>query len=121
MKTPELACDVAIIGGGASGLAAALSAARAGASVLVIERDVEAGLPILATGNGRCNVSNARLDPARYLHPEAARAVMGPAPEAELEGFFASLGLMTAREGAHRLRGAHRIRPPGRRRMAARP
>ena len=99
MKTPELACDVAIIGGGASGLAAALSAARAGASVLVIERDVEAGLPILATGNGRCNVSNARLDPARYLHPEAARAVMGPAPEAELEGFFASLGLMTAREG----------------------
>ena len=72
--------NVAIIGGGASGLAAALSAARAGASVLVIERDVEAGLPILATGNGRCNVSNARLDPARYLHPEAARAVMGPPP-----------------------------------------
>ena len=91
--------DVAILGGGASGLAAALAAAREGASVALIERDVEAGLSILATGNGRCNVSNAHLDPARYLHPRAARAVMGSAPEVKLERFFASIGLLTAREG----------------------
>lgn len=90
--------DVAVVGGGASGLAAALSAARSGASVLVIERDVEAGLPILATGNGRCNLSNARLDPERYRHPEVARAVMGERPEEELSAFFDSLGLLTCEE-----------------------
>ena len=87
--------DVAIIGGGASGLAAAVCAARAGRSVVVIERDVELGLPILATGNGRCNLSNTDLDPARYRHPDIARAVMGKRPEAELAAFFDSLGLMT--------------------------
>ena len=87
--------DVAIIGGGASGLAAAVSAARAGQRVAVIERDVEMGLPILATGNGRCNLSNIDLDPVRYRHPNIARKVMGEQPEAELAAFFESLGLMT--------------------------
>ena len=99
---PEIATgdefDVVVIGGGASGLAAARAAARAGADACVLERDVEVGLSILATGNGRCNLSNARLDPARYRHPEAARAVMGDEPEAELERFFGSLGIMTASE-----------------------
>lgn len=89
------AYDVAIVGGGASGLAAALGAARSGARVLVVERDVACGLPILATGNGRCNLSNAHLDPARYRDGRAARAVMGPAPEAAAGEFFDSLGIMT--------------------------
>lgn len=87
--------DVAVIGGGASGLSAAIAAARSGARTVVLERDVACGLPILATGNGRCNVGNARLDPARYRDAAAARAVMGPSPEAELSSFFDSLGLMT--------------------------
>lgn len=87
--------DVAVIGGGASGLAAAIAAARAGARTVVVERDVACGLSILATGNGRCNLSNADLDPARYRHPDAARAVMGPRPEADVAAFFDSLGLMT--------------------------
>lgn len=87
--------DAAVIGGGASGLAATLAAARAGDSVIVIERDVELGLPILATGNGRCNLSNTRLDPARYRHPDIARTVMGEHPEGELAAFFDSIGLMT--------------------------
>ncbi len=87
--------DVAIIGGGASGLAAAWAAARAGARVLVIERDAACGLPILATGNGRCNLSHERLDPARYLHANVARAVMGAEPERELDAFFAAVGIAT--------------------------
>ena len=90
--------DVAIIGGGASGLAAAVSAARAGRSVVIIERDVELGLPILATGNGRCNISNMLLDPTRYRHPEIARAVMGHHPEAELDTFFSSCGIWVTEE-----------------------
>ena len=96
---PENAYDVIVIGGGASGLAAAVTAARQGCRVAILERDAEAGLSILATGNGRCNISNSHLDPARYLHPEAARAIMGPGPEDALERFFASVGIMTAAEG----------------------
>ncbi|MEN6311934.1 MAG: FAD-dependent oxidoreductase, partial [Acidobacteriota bacterium] len=49
--------DVAVIGGGAAGLAAAISAARRGASVLVCERMPRLGKKILATGGGRCNLS----------------------------------------------------------------
>ena len=45
---PSSIYDIAIIGGGASGLAAAIVAAHEGARVLIIERDVEAGLPLLA-------------------------------------------------------------------------
>ena len=88
-------CDVAVAGGGAAGLAAALAAARAGARVAVIERDVECGRKILATGNGRCNLTNERLDPARYRHPTFAAAVMGAASEQEIARFWDSLGLLT--------------------------
>ncbi|MDY2776843.1 MAG: NAD(P)/FAD-dependent oxidoreductase [Collinsella sp.] len=87
--------DVAVIGGGASGLAAALAAARAGAKVVVVERDVACGLPILATGNGRCNFSNTRLGPHRYRHPDVAEEVMGPGAERRIGDFAASIGLST--------------------------
>ena len=46
---------VGIIGGGASGLMAAISAARAGAQVTLIEHMDRVGKKILSTGNGRCN------------------------------------------------------------------
>lgn len=95
--------DIVIIGGGASGLAAAISGARAGARVCVLERDVEAGLSILATGNGRCNISNAKLDARRYRHPDVVRSVFGTHPETDIETFFSSLGLMFAEEGEGRL------------------
>lgn len=91
--------DVIVIGGGASGLAAALSAARAGARTAVVERDVACGLPILSTGNGRCNLSNTLLHPGHYRHPEAARTVMGATPEEDLAAWFHSIGLATCLEG----------------------
>lgn len=95
--------DTVIIGGGASGLAAAITAARHGARVTVIERDVAAGLPILATGNGRCNISNVNLDPARYRYPDIARTVMGSQPEDYVRAFFDGLGLLMAEEAEGRL------------------
>lgn len=86
--------DVAVIGGGASGLAAAIAAVRAGSRVAVIERDVAAGLSILTTGNGRCNLSNGRLDVDRYLDPTWAHHVLGEGPEDLIRSFFEELGLV---------------------------
>ncbi len=54
---------VCIIGGGASGLVAAISAAREGAKVTVFEQKDRVGKKILATGNGRCNLTNAHMEP----------------------------------------------------------
>ena len=90
--------DVLVIGGGASGLAAAITAARTGKSVCIVERDVACGLKLLATGNGRCNLSNESIDFQRYNRPAFVESVMGRQPEQELGSFFSSLGIMTTSE-----------------------
>lgn len=53
--------QVTVIGAGASGLAAALCAARCGASVVCIEKENEPGRKLRLTGNGRCNFTNKNL------------------------------------------------------------
>lgn len=50
--------QVIIVGGGASGLVAAISAAREGAEVIIVEQKDRLGKKILSTGNGRCNLTN---------------------------------------------------------------
>ena len=49
---------VVIVGGGAAGLMAAISAAENGADVLVLEKMPAPGRKILITGKGRCNFTN---------------------------------------------------------------
>lgn len=91
--------DVIVAGGGAAGLACALTAARAGARVAVLEADIACGRKILATGNGRCNLTNDRLDPERYRHPAFAAAVLGERPEREIARLWEGLGLATVSLG----------------------
>lgn len=57
---------IAIIGGGASGLMAALFAARSGANVTLYEHNTSVGKKILASGNGRCNIINTNATHADY-------------------------------------------------------
>ncbi len=66
--------DVIIIGAGASGLMAAVSAARQGSSVLVLEQKDKAGKKILATGNGRCNFTNSHQTPECYRSDDSSFA-----------------------------------------------
>lgn len=94
---PE-ACDVVVVGGGASGLVAAITAAEAGARACVLEQDLECGHKILATGNGRCNFANEDLDPARYRNGAFVAKVAGARWLEEVLGFFAASGLAWASE-----------------------
>ncbi len=53
---------VLVIGGGASGIMAAIQAARKGADVTIYEKNDRIGKKILATGNGKCNLSNRNMN-----------------------------------------------------------
>ncbi len=57
---------IAIIGGGAAGMMAALFAARSGADVTIYEHNSGVGKKILASGNGRCNIINTTASAADY-------------------------------------------------------
>ncbi|MDO8594440.1 MAG: aminoacetone oxidase family FAD-binding enzyme [bacterium] len=59
--------DVAVIGGGPSGMMAAGRAAELGAKVILIEKNDKLGKKLLITGGGRCNVTNAELDVRAFL------------------------------------------------------
>lgn len=64
---------VAIIGGGASGMMAAITAAQAGAAVTLFERNDRIGKKILVTGNGKCNLGNLNLHIGQYHSENPAR------------------------------------------------
>ena len=53
-----MASDILVIGGGAAGLMAAITAARTGKSVILLEKNDRLGKKLLITGKGRCNVTN---------------------------------------------------------------
>ena len=58
--------EVVVIGGGASGLTAAITAARNGKQVTILERNNKCGKKILITGNGRCNFWNEDQNLSHY-------------------------------------------------------
>ena len=57
---------VAVIGGGAAGMMAAVPAASDGARVILLEHKDRLGNKILSTGNGRCNFTNTHQAPLGY-------------------------------------------------------
>jgi len=66
--------EIVVIGGGASGMMAAIQAAACGAKVTLLEQNEKLGKKILASGNGRCNMTNTLQEPSCYRgeHPEFA-------------------------------------------------
>jgi len=59
--------DTIILGAGAAGLMCAITAAKRGRKVLVLERSNKVGKKILMSGGGRCNFTNLHVSPERYL------------------------------------------------------
>lgn len=91
-----------VIGGGAAGMAAAITAARAGAAVTVLERMDRVGKKILATGNGRCNLMN--MDGFRYPGgADFARSVLEHCGAEQQRVFWQGLGLRLRTEDGGRV------------------
>jgi predicted Rossmann fold flavoprotein len=74
-------CDVVVIGAGAAGLMAAISAAERGRRTLVLEKNRQPGVKILMSGGTRCNITHATDNrgiveaygpPGRFLHSALA-------------------------------------------------
>ena len=86
---------IAIVGGGASGMIAAIVAKRSGAEVSVFEHMHRIGKKLLLTGNGKCNISNTDMD-IRHFHggrSDVISAVLDSGTPADTRAFFESLGL----------------------------
>lgn len=84
--------DAVIIGGGASGLAAAVKALKNGKKILVLEAEKRVGKKILLAGNGRCNLSNKHLSADCYNTPSVAEFLKY---SGEVYDFFEEIGLKT--------------------------
>lgn len=93
--------QVMIVGGGASGLSAAIAAARAGAAVTILERLPRVGKKLLLTGNGRCNLGHSGHDFSRYhgTLPQAKQILS----RFDTEVFFQQLGLYTRTDDEGRM------------------
>lgn len=89
---------IAIIGGGAAGLMAAVTAAQSGARVTLFERQARVGRKLLATGNGRCNLTNLNAGPSHYHgeDPDFVRPALAALDVSGTLALFRDLGLLTA-------------------------
>jgi predicted Rossmann fold flavoprotein len=67
MQSKDQQFDVVIIGGGASGMMAAISAAKLGKNVVILEKNASLGQKLDITGGGRCNITNAEFDTRKFL------------------------------------------------------
>ena len=97
---------VIVIGGGASGILAALTAAEnKNRHVLLLERQQRIGRKLLATGNGRCNLTNTGAAPENYHgeNPSFALPALEAFPPSAALDFFHGLGLLTQEEEGGRV------------------
>ncbi len=93
---------VAVIGGGASGFAAAIAAAqilKQPFSVTLLEGAPKVGRKLLATGNGRCNLTNMHATVKHYYgNPGAVEAILHTYPPKRLIEWFREMGLLCKEE-----------------------
>ena len=88
--------DIIIIGGGASGLVAAIYAAKSGKKVTILEKNKTCGKKILITGNGKCNYWNEDQALSHYHsnNIEILRSILTKENQQEILNLFNSLGII---------------------------
>lgn len=86
---------VIVVGGGASGMIAAITAKRLGAAVTILEQNPRIGKKILVTGNGRCNYTNINLDMKCFhgQNPEFIHGALEAMTVDDTLKFFEKLGI----------------------------
>ena len=97
---------VAVIGGGAAGMMAAIEAARAGAIVTLIEKNPQLGKKLATTGNGRCNYTNLDMNDRiggkfRGFHPEFATPSLDALPPEAVLDWFRAIGVEPRFRGSY--------------------
>ena len=99
--------EIIVIGGGAAGCMAALTAARKGASVILLERNQKLGRKLYITGKGRCNVTNdCAPDEVLKNIPHNSRFLTSSVtrfPPASVKKLFTSLGVKLKTERGNRV------------------
>ena len=95
--------QIGVIGGGAAGMMAAITAAKEGAQVTILERNDRVGKKILQTGNGKCNLGNRALSVECYHGGdlEWIRDVLEHFDTEDTIRFFQSIGLMVKEKNGY--------------------
>lgn len=91
---------IIVIGGGAAGIMAAISAKKSGEDVTILERNDRIGKKLLATGNGRCNYTNINLNINHYhgKNPKFAYSGLSSFDVNQTIDFFERIGITPAIE-----------------------
>lgn len=94
---------IGVIGGGASGMMAAITAARRGGDVTILESGDRLGKKILSTGNGKCNLGNRLLNAEQYHGAEESyiRRCLERFGTKESVAFFRGIGLLVKEKNGY--------------------
>ena len=97
--------DLAVVGGCSAGIAAAINAKRIypGLRIAIIEKLPRIGKKLLATGNGKCNITNLYASDHDYVNKGFASFAMSSYPPEKVIDFFSSMGLLTYQDSCGRV------------------
>ncbi|BBM36694.1 NAD(P)/FAD-dependent oxidoreductase [Pseudoleptotrichia goodfellowii] len=92
--------EIAIIGGGAAGFVAAITAAKSGKKVVILERKERVLKKVLVTGNGRCNMTNVKADITHYFgkNIDLIENILNSFTPKDTMEFFNELGIICNEE-----------------------
>ena len=92
--------EIAVIGGGASGLMAAITAKKSGKEVVILERKDRILKKVLITGNGRCNITNVNADISNYFGGNifSVENILNKFTPQDTMDFFNGLGIVCNEE-----------------------
>ena len=92
--------EIAVIGGGASGLMAAITAKKLGKEVIILERKDRILKKVLITGNGRCNITNVNANISNYFgkNISSVENILNRFTPQDTMDFFNELGIVCNEE-----------------------